>query len=157
LTIPYLNRLWRELEVTRILGIPQDSERPTRELIDQAHIEFPVALDVNLSVSRLYNPVAVPTLFLIGGDGRIAQTLSGFDKRVLNEIATAIRLESLGVPAVPVATREFMTAARAQASALGRSDLDAVYVAHPIQDQTSEEIEARAEAALEEIASRLID
>jgi len=48
-----------------------------------------------------------------------------------------------------------MTAARAQASALGRADLDAVYVAHPIQDQTSEEIEARAEAVLDEIARRL--
>jgi alkanesulfonate monooxygenase SsuD/methylene tetrahydromethanopterin reductase-like flavin-dependent oxidoreductase (luciferase family) len=66
------------------------------------------------------------------------------------------KLESLGVPAVPVATHEFMTAARAQASALGRSDFDAVYVAHPIQDQTKEEIHAKAEAVLEEIARRLI-
>ena len=66
------------------------------------------------------------------------------------------RLESLGIPAVPVATTEFVTAARAQASALGRSDLDAVYVAHPIQDQTRQEIEAKAEAVLEEIATRLI-
>jgi alkanesulfonate monooxygenase SsuD/methylene tetrahydromethanopterin reductase-like flavin-dependent oxidoreductase (luciferase family) len=65
------------------------------------------------------------------------------------------KLESLGIPAVPVATTEFMTAARAQASALGRSDLDAVYVAHPIQDQTKQEIEAKAEAVIEEIARRL--
>jgi hypothetical protein len=48
-----------------------------------------------------------------------------------------------------------MTAARAQASALGRSDLDAVYVEHPIQDQTRDEIEAKAEAALGEIVGRL--
>ena len=39
-----------------------------------------------------------------------------------------MKLESLGIAAVPVATREFMTAARAQAGALGRADLDAVYV-----------------------------
>jgi len=57
---------------------------------------------------------------------------------------------------VPVATTEFMTAARAQASALGRSDFDAVYVTHPIQDQTKQEIEAKAEAVIEEIARRLI-
>jgi alkanesulfonate monooxygenase SsuD/methylene tetrahydromethanopterin reductase-like flavin-dependent oxidoreductase (luciferase family) len=50
-----------------------------------------------------------------------------------------------------------MTAARAQASALGRSDLDAVYVAHPIQDQTKEEIEDKAEAALDEIVRRLVE
>jgi len=66
------------------------------------------------------------------------------------------KLESLGIPSVPVATTEFVTAARAQASALGRSDLDAVYVAHPIQDQTKQEIEAKAEAVIDEIARRLI-
>ena len=66
------------------------------------------------------------------------------------------KLESLGIPAVPVATTEFITAARAQASALGRADLDAVFVAHPIQDQTRAEIEAKAEAVLEEIVERLL-
>jgi hypothetical protein len=67
-----------------------------------------------------------------------------------------IRFENWGVPAVPVATQEFMLPARAQAAALGRPDFDAVYVAHPIQDQTPAEIQARADAVLEEIVSRLI-
>jgi alkanesulfonate monooxygenase SsuD/methylene tetrahydromethanopterin reductase-like flavin-dependent oxidoreductase (luciferase family) len=66
------------------------------------------------------------------------------------------KLESLGIPSVPVATTEFVTAARAQAAALGRSDLDAVYVPHPIQDQTKEEIEAKAAGAVDEILLRLI-
>jgi hypothetical protein len=66
------------------------------------------------------------------------------------------KLESRGIPAVPIATHEFMTAARAQASALGRPDLDAVYVAHPIQDQTRKEIEERAALVTDEIASRLV-
>jgi hypothetical protein len=65
------------------------------------------------------------------------------------------RLEQLGVPAVPIATHEFMTAARAQASALGRPDFDAIYVPHPIQDQTQQDIEARAESVLGEIVARL--
>jgi hypothetical protein len=65
------------------------------------------------------------------------------------------RLENLGTPAVPVATTEFMFAARAQAAALGRGDFDAIYVAHPIQDQTKDEIEARAEAVLQQIVARL--
>jgi alkanesulfonate monooxygenase SsuD/methylene tetrahydromethanopterin reductase-like flavin-dependent oxidoreductase (luciferase family) len=64
-------------------------------------------------------------------------------------------LESLGVPSVPVATHEFIAAARAQASALGRAGFDAVYVQHPIQDQTREEIEAKADATVEEIVARL--
>jgi len=91
LAIPYLNRLARELgKASDILGVSQDAERSTRELVEQAPIEFPVALDVNLAVTKLYDPLAVPTLFLVGSDGRITQTLSGFDKRVLNEIATAL-------------------------------------------------------------------
>jgi hypothetical protein len=65
------------------------------------------------------------------------------------------RLENLGIPSVAVATHEFMTAARAQAAALGRADYETVYVRHPIQDQTIEEIEARAEAVLNEIEGRL--
>ena len=66
------------------------------------------------------------------------------------------RLEDLGIPAVAVATSEFMTAARAQAGALGRADYTAVYVPHPIQAQTVQEIEARAEAVLNEIEERLM-
>jgi len=56
---------------------------------------------------------------------------------------------------VPVATAEFRTAAGVQASRLGRSDLGAVLVPHPIQDQTADEIAARADAVLEEIVGRL--
>ena len=67
----------------------------------------------------------------------------------------SIRLESLGIPTVPVATDVFQTAARAQASALGRPDLDAVYVPHPIQDQNPQEIAARAETVVAELEARL--
>jgi hypothetical protein len=66
-----------------------------------------------------------------------------------------IRFENWSIPAVPVATHEFALAARAQAAMLGRPGFDAVYVPHPIQDQTPAEIEARADAAVEEIVLRL--
>jgi alkanesulfonate monooxygenase SsuD/methylene tetrahydromethanopterin reductase-like flavin-dependent oxidoreductase (luciferase family) len=66
-----------------------------------------------------------------------------------------LTLEALGIPTVAIATEEFRTAARAQAAALGRADFDPVYVRHPIQDQTPDEIAARADAALEEIVRRL--
>ena len=64
-------------------------------------------------------------------------------------------LESLSIPAVAVATDVFTTAARAQAAHLGRPELDAVYVPHPIQDQTQKEIEDRADMVIEEIVTRL--
>ncbi|HWE53330.1 MAG TPA: hypothetical protein VG273_26290 [Bryobacteraceae bacterium] len=66
-----------------------------------------------------------------------------------------IKLESFGICAVPVATHEFMAAGRAQAAALGRPDFDAVYIPHPIQDQTRAEIEAKADAVVEELVARL--
>ena len=56
---------------------------------------------------------------------------------------------------MPIATDVFRSAARAQASALGRADLDAVYVPHPIQDQLPEEIEERASAVIDTIVGRL--
>jgi hypothetical protein len=68
----------------------------------------------------------------------------------------SIRFEGQGIPAVAIATHEFRTAARAQASALGRPDFEPVYVPHPIQDQTREEIEAKADAAIAEVVSRLV-
>lgn len=54
-----------------------------------------------------------------------------------------------------VATHEFRMPARTQAGALGRPDFDAVYVRHPIQDQTPEQIQARADSAVAEIVARL--
>jgi hypothetical protein len=66
-----------------------------------------------------------------------------------------IHLENLGIPAVPVATNEFTAAARIQAGALGRAGFEAVYVPHPIQDQTPQQIAERADAVAEEIVRRL--
>ncbi len=48
-----------------------------------------------------------------------------------------------------------MAPARIQANALGRAGFDAVYVQHPIQDQTPQQIAARADAVAEEIVRRL--
>ena len=56
---------------------------------------------------------------------------------------------------MPLATEEFRTAARVQASRLGRPDLEAVFVPHPIQDQTLKEIEARADDVIEQVVARL--
>jgi hypothetical protein len=68
----------------------------------------------------------------------------------------SIRLESHGIPTVSVATHEFMTAAGAQASILGRPDFDPVYVRHPIQDQTPQAIRDRADSSIDEIVESLL-
>jgi hypothetical protein len=61
-----------------------------------------------------------------------------------------VNIEAAGVPMVFVASTEFIDAAEAQARALG-ADPARVFVAHPIQDRTDEELRALADEALAEI------
>lgn len=63
-------------------------------------------------------------------------------------------LEDRGIPAVLVASEEFVEAAAAQARALGFEPA-AVFVAHPIQDRTDAEMRALAEGVAGEVAARL--
>jgi hypothetical protein len=63
-------------------------------------------------------------------------------------------LERRGVPAVFVASTEFIDAAEHQARALG-FPAARVFVPHPIQDRTDDEMRAHAEAALDEIIAAL--
>ena len=63
-------------------------------------------------------------------------------------------LEARGVPGVFVASTEFVDAARAQAEALG-IDPARVFVAHPIQDRTDDEMRALADASVDEILSAI--
>jgi hypothetical protein len=63
-------------------------------------------------------------------------------------------LEARGIPGVFVASSEFIDAATTQARALG-FDPARVFVAHPIQDRTDEELEALADAAIDEILAAI--
>jgi len=63
-----------------------------------------------------------------------------------------VNLESVGMPGVFVASTEFVDAADAQAEALG-ADPARVFVPHPIQDRTDDEMVALADAAFEEIVA----
>ena len=53
-----------------------------------------------------------------------------------------------------VASTEFMHAAKVQAEALG-ADVARVFVAHPIQDRTDDELRALADAAVEDLVEAL--
>jgi hypothetical protein len=64
-------------------------------------------------------------------------------------------LEARGVPGVFVATVAFTDGAEVQARALG-ADPAAVYVEHPIQDRTDEEMRAIADRAFEAVVAALV-
>ena len=61
-----------------------------------------------------------------------------------------VNLEALGVPTVFVASTEFVDAAEAQARALG-ADPARVFVPHPIQDRTDDEVRALADGAAADV------
>ena len=63
-----------------------------------------------------------------------------------------VDLEARGIPSVFVATEQFVDGADAQAKALG-ADPAAVYVEHPIQDRTPDEMREIADRAFDAIAA----
>ena len=63
-------------------------------------------------------------------------------------------LESRGLPGVFVASDEFIEAAAAQSAALGVTPAS-VFVAHPIQDRTDDEMRDLADEAVDALLARL--
>jgi len=61
-------------------------------------------------------------------------------------------LESRGLPSGFVASEEFVDAAAAQGKSLGISPAS-VFVAHPIQDRTNEEMAKLAEDSIEAVTA----
>jgi hypothetical protein len=65
-----------------------------------------------------------------------------------------VDLESRGLPSVMIASSEFVDAASVQADALG-ADPARVFVPHPIQDRTDDEVRALADGAIDDIVRNL--
>ncbi len=63
-----------------------------------------------------------------------------------------VNIETTGVPMVFIASTEFLTAADAQSAALG-ADPARVFVKHPIQDRTDDELRELADEAFAEIVA----
>ncbi len=64
-------------------------------------------------------------------------------------------LESRGIPSVGVATTEFVDAAEVQAKSLG-IDPAYVFIPHPVQDRTDEELRRLADDHFEAILALLV-
>ena len=67
-----------------------------------------------------------------------------------------VRLERLGVATAGVGTEPFADEALEQAALLGMPGYRMVWVAHPVQLLTAEELDARADAAMAPILARLL-
>ena len=103
LTLPYLNRLAEALGgAAVVVGISQDNKEQTNEIIGQLELRFTILIDSDLAVSRKFDPLAVPTLYLLGSSGTIRRTITGFSKTELNEVGAELA-EGAGVGPLLVA------------------------------------------------------
>ena len=64
-------------------------------------------------------------------------------------------LEIRGGPGVFVASSEFIDAAVAQSTSLGYPTMARVFVPHPIQDRTDDEMRAHADQSIDEIVAAI--
>ncbi len=69
----------------------------------------------------------------------------------------SVWFEINSMPAVFIASSEFVDAAEAQAVALGLPDVRRIFVPHPIQDATDDEMRAKADAIIDQIIEALVD
>ena len=56
-----------------------------------------------------------------------------------------------------MASEEFVDAATAQANALGMTDAQRVFVAHPIQDATDDQMREKADAVIDQVIASLTE
>jgi peroxiredoxin len=92
LTFPYLNRLRAAYpEGWQLWAVSQDVADRALPYADRMDIAYPVVIDAPAyEASKLYDPPATPTMFLIGPNGRIEFTTYGFSKEDVNELARRI-------------------------------------------------------------------
>ncbi len=102
LAFPYVNRLPEAYpEGWHLWAVSQDSPDRSTEYAQRHGISYPVLLDAPAyAVSRLYDPPATPTLFLLDRRGRVAYDTAGFSKEDLNELSRLLAMEIGAEPAV---------------------------------------------------------
>jgi alkanesulfonate monooxygenase SsuD/methylene tetrahydromethanopterin reductase-like flavin-dependent oxidoreductase (luciferase family) len=65
--------------------------------------------------------------------------------------------EVQGKPSVFIASSAFVDAAEKQAAALGLPEVRRIFVPHPIQDATDDEMRAKADAIVDQVIEALVD
>ena len=101
LTLPYLNRLAEAIgDEGIVVGVSQDGEPATRKFAERLALRYPVLMDRDLSASKLFDPVAVPAIYLLDQAGKIQRSITGFSKTGLNELAAELARQSGKTPLV---------------------------------------------------------
>jgi cytochrome c biogenesis protein CcmG/thiol:disulfide interchange protein DsbE len=97
---PFLERLHERhrADGLTVLGISQDSANITRSFARRYGITFPLLLEGDdYPVSRAFDIMATPTVFLIEPSGNVAYATMGFTKPALDGLGDAVA-DALGKP-----------------------------------------------------------
>lgn len=103
---PFLERLSERYagDGLSVLGVAQDSANITRSFARRYGISFPMLLDDDdYPISRAFDIMATPTVYLIDRDGTVAYTTMGFMKPGLDALGDAVA-DALGKPHEPLVT-----------------------------------------------------
>lgn len=99
---PYLDRIRQIAEgrTFRVIGVSQDSPEETRAFQEKAGTEVDVLFDAPpWRASAALDLQSVPTLLLVGADGRAREIVVGFQKSAMERLA---RAAADGRPAPPL-------------------------------------------------------
>ena len=103
---PFLERLHQRhgTDGLTVLGVSQDSANITRSFARRFGITFPLLLEGDdYPVSRAFDIMATPTVFLIEPDGTVAYVTMGFMKPALDALGDAVA-DALAKPHVALVT-----------------------------------------------------
>jgi peroxiredoxin len=99
-TFPFLERLHKAYGDERVtfLAISQDEAEDTLEFLSEYGVTFPALIEhSSYAVSNAYGLTNVPTILLIGEDGKVILSTMGFDKANLEKISAELG-KHLGKP-----------------------------------------------------------
>ena len=100
---PFLETIHQAYPELTIWGIAQDSPNVTRSFIRRTGATFPILIDTDdYDISRAYDIVATPTIFLIEPSGTVVWQRMGFQKASMIELSAKIA-DILGTLPVDVA------------------------------------------------------
>lgn len=101
---PFLEKLYQGYPKDRltVLGVSQDSANVTRSFARRAGVTFPILVEEEgYGVSREFDIIATPSVFLIARDGTVLWQSVGFQKAEMEALSQRIA-ELLDVPPVDV-------------------------------------------------------
>lgn len=90
LALPYVDRLHRGRRApgTRVLAVLQDAPDDARALRDELGLELPLRLEAHpYPLASALGLTVVPTLFVVGRDGRVAAVSEAFRRPELESFA----------------------------------------------------------------------